>query len=199
MAESGEPRRSKLDWLKSLRGADLTPAEFRIIVLLTSYSNADRENAHPGVERLVADSGLSTRTVQYSLKSLVAKGAIAVTQDGGNQTFKGAATVYQILTPPQRDKGAAHCTLEDEDKGAKSGSKGATERQTRVQPTAPHQVISSGYKHQRSATAADAAPAAADRAVTCAICSRTEKACRTANAKAPDPHEYTPRRERAAS
>ena len=34
MAEPGNPRRSKLNWYSSLRGADLTPSEFRILVLL---------------------------------------------------------------------------------------------------------------------------------------------------------------------
>lgn len=116
------PRRSKLDWLKSLRGADLTPAEFCILVLLVSYSNASRENAYPGVARLAEDAGMDKRRVQRILQRLVAKNAIAVTQEGGNQVFKGAATIYKILTPPQRPKGETQFTLQSD----KSGSKGGT-------------------------------------------------------------------------
>lgn len=100
------PRRSKLDWYKSLRGADLTQAEFVILVLLAGYSNASRENAYPGSVRLAADSGIDRRRVRRILKSLEAKKAIAVTEEGGNQIRKGAATVYMVLTPPQRSKGA---------------------------------------------------------------------------------------------
>lgn len=142
------PRRSKLDRLKSLRGADLTAAEAYVLVLLVSYSNAGRENAYPGVARLAADSGIDKRRVQRILRSLEAKGAIVVTQDGGNQVFKGAATTYKILTPPQRDKGGIGATLpgdESSTKGGISSTKGGISGPTRVAYVPPHQVYSSGY------------------------------------------------------
>lgn len=41
---------------------------------------------------------MSERQVWRILDSLEAKGAIVVTQEGGNKVFKGAATVYKILT-----------------------------------------------------------------------------------------------------
>lgn len=149
MAEPGNPRRSKLDWLKSLRGADLTPAEVYVLVLLVSYSNAAMENAYPGVARLAADAGMSDRQVQRILHNLVAKGAIVVTQEGGNQVFRGAATVYKVLTPPQR-KGDTHDTLQDDKPGYKgdiSGQKGDILGQTRVTPMSTHQVINQVINH----------------------------------------------------
>jgi|SRR5829696_374871 len=177
MAEPGNPRRSKLDWLKSLRGADLTTAEVYVLVLLASYSGASRENAHPGVTRVAEDSGLSKRQVQNILKSLTAKNAIAVTQEGGNQVFKGAATVYKILTPPQRPKGNTDDPLQgnngeaqftvkgetqfalqggDSDppggdrsgtKGEISSTKGEISSTGRVKPSSAHQVIHQVNKH----------------------------------------------------
>jgi hypothetical protein len=50
MAEPGNPRRSKLNWYNSLRGADLTPSEFRILLALATYSSASLENARPGAD-----------------------------------------------------------------------------------------------------------------------------------------------------
>jgi hypothetical protein len=144
------PRRSKLDWYKSLRGADLTLAEAYVLVLLVGYSDASMENAYPGVARLAEDSKIDKRRVQRILKSLVAKKAIEVTQEGGNQVRKGAATVYRILTPPQRSKGGAHATLQDDDKGGISSTKGGTTGQTRVAPMPPHQVINQVINHHRA-------------------------------------------------
>jgi hypothetical protein len=59
----------KLNWFKSLRGADLTNGEFRIIVLLANYSGADMEDAHPGAERLAKDACMSERQVWRILDS----------------------------------------------------------------------------------------------------------------------------------
>ena len=42
MAESGK-RRSKLDWFKAIRGADLTSPEIHLMALLIGYSNAQGE------------------------------------------------------------------------------------------------------------------------------------------------------------
>jgi predicted transcriptional regulator len=163
MAESGNPRRTKLDWFKAIRGADLNSAEIHILALLVGYSNAQGENAHPGVTRLANDSGLSKRQVQYILRSLEAKRVIVVTQDGGNQTFKGAATVYRIMTMPRRPKDATDCTL-DSDKGGKSDTKGAKSRTGRVQPIAPHQVIHQVLKEHQSDSSESASLAAQARA-----------------------------------
>jgi hypothetical protein len=60
--------------------------------------------------------------VQRILRSLEAKRAIVATQEGGNQVFKGAATVYKILTPPQRDKGETPFTLHDDESADKGGT-----------------------------------------------------------------------------
>jgi hypothetical protein len=126
------------------------------LALLVGYSNAQGENAHPGLTWLANDSGMSERQVRRILRSLEAKSAIAVTQEGGNQTFKGAATVYVILTVPKRPKGDTddplkgdtHDPLRDTDRGDTSGQqgdisgpKGDISRPTRGTPKTPNQVI----------------------------------------------------------
>ncbi len=162
-------RRSKLDWYKSLRGADLTPAEAYVLILLVGYSDADRGNAHPSTARLAEDSGMTGRGVQKILKRLEAKKAIVVTEEGGNQVRKGAATVYRILTPPQRPKGDTHVTLQsakgeppftlpDSPKGEppftlEDDTKGEPGVQPRVNPRSPHQVIHQGLRAAAPKTA----------------------------------------------
>ena len=76
MAEPGNPRRSKLNWYNSLRGADLTPSEFRILVLLATYSSASLENARPGAERLARDACMSERQVWRILEAWRLKGPL---------------------------------------------------------------------------------------------------------------------------
>ncbi|NKZ93781.1 hypothetical protein GS966_29225 [Rhodococcus hoagii] len=44
---------SKLEWLAGLRGADLTHAEFRVLVTLFTYTDASLSNAYPSKATLV--------------------------------------------------------------------------------------------------------------------------------------------------
>src|SRR4030095_12060385 len=83
MAKSS--RGQKLNWYKTLRGAELTSGEFRILVLLSTYTNEHLENAHPGVELLAQDAGMTVRGVQLILRSLEDKGAILVTQEAATK------------------------------------------------------------------------------------------------------------------
>lgn len=98
-------RRSKLDWMKDLRGAGLSSAEFRVLVVLATYSDKNMLNAHPGVKRLVEDTGLARSTVIAALGVLQERGWIRMTEQGGNQFGKGIANVYSIHTPGPTHKG----------------------------------------------------------------------------------------------
>jgi hypothetical protein len=99
-------------------------------------------------------------------RQLEAKGAIVVTQEGGNQVRRGAATVYRIPTPPKRSKGDTTDALKGDtpdtlretdsgtDRGDKSGSKGDISGtkgdisgQIRVTPVSGHQVNTPGPIH----------------------------------------------------
>ena len=96
---------SKLDYLEGLRGADLTSSEFRVLVVIVGYANsADGKNAHPGVERLAGDCGMTERSVKRCLKALTGKGwvrqGVRGGRDGSGQSW---ASSYELSTPGQGD------------------------------------------------------------------------------------------------
>lgn len=92
------PRRAKLDWMKELRGADLSHAEFRVLVVILTYTNASRDNAFPGLKQIVAGSCVTEKTARTAIKSLTAKGWLVLLDEGGNQHWKGKANVYAVRT-----------------------------------------------------------------------------------------------------
>lgn len=90
---------SKLSWQKTLRGADLTHAEFRILMIISTYTNAALENAFPSLSQIVHDCRVDPKTARAALKSLQSKGYLKLTRAGGNQHGKGLANVYAVTTP----------------------------------------------------------------------------------------------------
>ena len=122
--------------------------------------------------------------MQRILRSLEAKRVIAVTLEGGNKTFKGAATVYRIMAMPKRPKGDTdvtlkgdtHDTLHESVGGDKSGTKGDISDTKgdisglgRVTPMSPHQVNRSGPLDQSDSfeSASPASQPRADDGTTC--------------------------------
>ncbi|WP_258933246.1 helix-turn-helix domain-containing protein [Nesterenkonia pannonica] len=66
---------------------------------IASYTDSNGSNAHPGKERLAANTGIHIKNLRRHLKALEESGWIMVEEAGGNARFKGAATVYQLTTP----------------------------------------------------------------------------------------------------
>lgn len=93
-----------MTWQKRVRGADLTHAEFRVLMILFSYSSENGRNIRPGKERIVRDARASEPTVRKALRELQRKGWIVLTEEGGNQHGKGKANVYALSTPRQRSE-----------------------------------------------------------------------------------------------
>lgn len=90
----------KFAWLEALRGAKLTLAEYRVAVNLSTYARADLTNARPGPATLRAAARVNEKTLKKALPSLVAKGWIRVTEQGGSE--RGGprrATVYALTFP----------------------------------------------------------------------------------------------------
>ncbi|MGW4331866.1 helix-turn-helix domain-containing protein [Rhodococcus koreensis] len=98
---------SKLEWLTGLRGADLTHAEFRVLVALFTYTDAHLRNAYPSKATLAAAANVTPRTLTLALRTLQEKGLARIVQAGGNQHRKGAANVWELL-PHNLPKGGAH-------------------------------------------------------------------------------------------
>ncbi|WP_146070939.1 hypothetical protein [Arthrobacter sp. B1805] len=87
---------SKLDWQKSLRGVDLSHAEYRVLMTISTYTDGNLRNARPGLSRIIADACVNAKTARAALKSLTTKGYLMCTGEGGNQFGKGKANVYAI-------------------------------------------------------------------------------------------------------
>lgn len=138
---------SKLEWLAGLRGADLTHAEFRVLVMLSTFAAADLTNAYPSRRTLAEAAGVNDRVlIRDLLPALEDKGWIRCTERGGNQTGKGRANVWMIqphnptkgvpdVHPSLANKGVpqVHPSLSE---GCTSGTgKGVREVPARVYPT----------------------------------------------------------------
>lgn len=112
---------NKFTWMEALRGADLTHAEYRVLLNLSTWANGDLGNAYPGVSALCEAAQVSLPTAKKALKSLTAKGWIVLTERGGNQFWKGKANVYSLAIP----KGAAQ-SLPSSSQGGKPFTEGGT-------------------------------------------------------------------------
>lgn len=102
---------NKFAWMKALRGADLTHAEYRVVVNLSTWADADLSNAFPGLAALCVAARVSVPTARKALKSLAEKGWLVLVEPGGNQYFKGKANVY-ALTVPETAAGTSAPTAE---------------------------------------------------------------------------------------
>lgn len=100
---------NKFVWMEALRGADLTHAEYRVLINLSTYARGDLTNAHPGLARLCEDAQVSQPTAKKALRRLVEKGWIVLTDPGGNEHWKGKANVYALAFP----KGVTHLPPSD--------------------------------------------------------------------------------------
>lgn len=91
---------SKLTWQKKLLGADITHAEFHVLITVCAYANADGTNAFPGLDRIVAEAKVSRSCAVKCLKALESKGWLRATR---RSTGRGNATVYRLSTPRRSD------------------------------------------------------------------------------------------------
>ncbi len=95
---------NKFAWMEALRGADLTHAEYRVLLNLSTFARGDLTNAHPGLPRLCEAAAVSMPTAKKALRDLVTKGWLVLTEEGGNKHGKGKANVYALSIP----KGISH-------------------------------------------------------------------------------------------
>jgi len=103
----------KFAFMKALRGADLTHAEYRVLTNLVTFARGDLTNARPGLDKLTEAACVTTRTAKLALRALVDKGWIELAEEGGNQHGKGKANVYALTIP----KGVTHYPPSDDGKG----------------------------------------------------------------------------------
>ncbi|UZF45369.1 helix-turn-helix domain-containing protein [Rhodococcus rhodochrous] len=90
---------NKFAWLEALRGADLTHAEYRVAVNLSTYARADLTNAHPSLATLCSAAHVSVPTAKKALRRLAGAGWIVLTAQGGNAQGFGKANCYSLTFP----------------------------------------------------------------------------------------------------
>jgi hypothetical protein len=94
--------RDKHAYLKALRGCrDLSHADFRLLVMVLTYTDARGRNAFPGARNLAADMGVKDAdAVRARLSDLVSRGYLTVMSAGGS--VKGGtrqANSYEVWLP----------------------------------------------------------------------------------------------------
>lgn len=87
---------NRYQWQTRLRGclAQITPTEFIVLTMLSSYSDRDGTDAAPAADTLAAACGVSSKTVRRCLAALVDKGYLVVSRQGGG---KRRPTVYDLV------------------------------------------------------------------------------------------------------
>lgn len=132
---------SKLSWLKSLRGVGVSSTQYLVLVTISTYTDKNGLNAHPGWVRLQSDTGLQLNTIKKAVKVLLSKRLLILSEEGGNQHWKGKANVYEL--------GPVLSVRTSEDEGVQSETQGVQSTSAEgVNETHPHQVSSpSGPPH----------------------------------------------------
>lgn len=114
--------RNRYEWERKLRGCigkapqQITPTEFVVLVMLSTYTTRVGSGARPAAATLAEDCGTSVKTVRRALATLTEKKYIEVTAAGGG---KHRPTEYALVwdTPNQtliRGHSDDHVTDDDE-------------------------------------------------------------------------------------
>lgn len=90
------------EWRRAIRSQMNSPTTFAVAQALVSYTNRDGSNAHPGNERLAADLGCTTKTIQRALKWLRDEGWLRLDQPA-NMPDRGRKLAQEwSLTVPEQ-------------------------------------------------------------------------------------------------
>lgn len=127
---------SKLEWMKKLRGSDLTNAERNVLLMVFTYTDQHGRGAFPGIRRLVTDTGISEKYLKSCLRRLVAEGWLAVQAPGGNQFGRGTATTYALGAGPRKPQ-----TVENEDCPDNGDAKRGTQLPARGELSTPGEEL----------------------------------------------------------
>lgn len=143
---------SKHTWYKHLREANLTHAEYRVLVTVSTYADAKGCRAHPGIERLARDACMDKRNVKRAIKSLIDKQWLILTRKGGNEVGYRMADEYELTTPEDIHKGRLTTPLSgDETRGVES-AQGVLSVQGKGGLTTPPSITTSSDHFSSSAT-----------------------------------------------
>lgn len=88
---------NKFAWMEAIRGADLTHAEYRVLLNLSTFARGDLTNARPSLKTLCAAARVTDKTAKKSIRTLIEKGWIVRTHEGGRGT--GRTNVFTLAVP----------------------------------------------------------------------------------------------------
>jgi hypothetical protein len=86
---------SKLAWHKRTHGHDFTGSEFRVLMSIFDHSSADGTNSHPGIKRMMKETGYKKAAVSTAVTQLKARGWIHETRKGSG--VSGNASVFELV------------------------------------------------------------------------------------------------------
>lgn len=96
---------SKFAYLKSLHGAKLTYAEYRVLVTMWDYSNEKLESIYPGIDQLAEDVCMDRRSVRRALASLREKGYARIAVPSYWKNGRRMADEYTLTLPAAEGSG----------------------------------------------------------------------------------------------
>ena len=99
---------SKFHWSKAFGRSDV-PSEARAVAyVIHDHSGRDGRNSHPGMDKLMVDTGLSESTVGRHLKIITGSGWVHQVSSGSNSGRLALASVYDLTYPPGYSESAAN-------------------------------------------------------------------------------------------
>lgn len=98
MASATSRKNIRYAWEQVVRSTEMDPTTKLVALLLGTYASKDGSNVRPGLKRLSAHTGLSTRSMNRALVSLRSLGFIDRVSRGSN-IGEIRADVYQLVTP----------------------------------------------------------------------------------------------------
>lgn len=94
-----EPGFDKLGYLRLLRTAKLTHAQYRVLVTILTYTDGEGENAHPGYARLADECRMSKGTVSKCIAQLKRAGWLWQVSRGYPSEGGKKASVFRVRVP----------------------------------------------------------------------------------------------------
>lgn len=89
------PEFSKLSWLKRTDGHKFTGAELRVLLSIFNHSGSDGRKSHPGIKRMMAETGYGKAAVSSAVSSLKTRGWISEVYKGSG--VSGSASVFDLV------------------------------------------------------------------------------------------------------
>lgn len=132
---------NKFEYQKRLRGAGLTAPQYMVLMTLQTYANADGTRAHPGWERLRADTGLDPRTIKSAVGALCKRGFLREVE---SKKVRGSANVYDLTLPDEGTTVAQQenpRSAEPNPRGTSDAPRGTSDAVQGGHPVPPHQIL----------------------------------------------------------